>query len=158
MSDIRSDPDIMAALEAAISLGGKARVLQILSSIAKVKPVESNTLTIVVNEGVHHLADEHRRGEVFAASRGSFDLSSAESVHEEFRRVLIDTARKLKSQAWKRVYIVPFGPAPLSMQIKLLVYRICGLESIEVMHIPGDSRLDVSIDLRKLIVESDITR
>jgi hypothetical protein len=155
MTDTRLDPDIVAALEVALSTSGKPKVLQVLSAIAETDAAESNTLTIVVNEGVHHLPDEYKRGEVFVASRGSFDLSSAESVHKEFRRVVSATARKLKSRAWKRVYVVPFGPAPLSMQIKLLVYRVCGLESIEVMNKPGQPRIDVSIDLRELIVESD---
>lgn len=155
MTDIKLDSDISAALELALSTSGRTKVLQVLSDIAGKDAIERNTLTIVANEGVHHLSGEYKRGEVFIASRGSLDLSSTESVHNEFRRVMRATAQKLKSRAWKRVYIIPFGPAPLSMQIKLLVYRVCGFESIDVMNAAGNVRIDVALDLRDLIVDSD---
>jgi hypothetical protein len=155
MTAFKTDPDVAAALDAAMTAVGKGKVLQILSAVTASQSGETETLTIVVNEGVHHLPEEYKRGEVFVASRGSLNFSSVESLHEEFRRVVRATARKLKSQAWSRVYIVPFGPTALSMQIKLLVYWVCGFQSIEVMHVPGEPRVDVSIDLRKLILESD---
>lgn len=158
MSQPNTDQDVITALEAALSTAGRDKVLQTLSALAEIESQESNILTIIMNEGVHYLPDEYKRGEVFVASQGSFDLSSHESVHEEFWQVLRATARKLKSRAWKRVYIVPFGPTPLSMQVKLLVYRVCGIESIEVMQVSGGLRLDVSIPLRELIVKSDAAR
>jgi hypothetical protein len=155
MNDTLVDSELDAALQLALSTAGKQRVLQVLSQLVEQDNKES-TLTIIANEGVHHLAEEFKRGECFVASYGSLDLSCTESIHRAFRQVLLRTARKLKSQTWHRVYIVPFGPTPLSMQLKLLVYRVCGLESIEVMHVSGEPRADVSINLRELIVDSNL--
>jgi hypothetical protein len=148
------DDELRSLFAAAINSAGRAKVLDAIKHLAGEQSNET-TLTIIVNAGVHHLADEYLRGDVFECSRGSLDLASSETVHAEFRRVLISTARKLKSRAWSRVYIVPFGPATLSMQVKLLVYRICGLESIDVMNISGKPKVDLTIDLRQLIIDSD---
>jgi hypothetical protein len=41
------------------------------------------------------------------------------------------------------------------MQIKLLVYRVCAIESIDVMNIPGGERVSVTFDLRDVILKSD---
>jgi len=131
------DDELRSKLAAAIDSAGRAKVVDMLNHLAVDTPSSELTLTIVVNSGVHHLADEYLRGDVFVCSEGSLDFSSPASVHTEFRRVLTNTARKLKSRAWSCVYIVPFGPATLSMQVKLLVYRVCGIESIDVMNIPG---------------------
>jgi hypothetical protein len=156
MSDMTEDPDVILTLNAALARAGRDRVLKVLSALGEARAPDENTLTIVVNEGVHHLPEEYKRGEVFVASRGSLDLSTAESIHKEFRRTLEATARILKSRPWTRVYIVPFGPAPLSMQIKLLVYKVCGIESVDVMNLSGRDRADVSIRLRDLIIEADL--
>lgn len=144
--------DLIAALEVALRAAGKTKVMQTLSNVAEMKAVEDD-LAIIVNEGVHHLDDEYKRSHVFIASQGSLDFSSPESVHAEYQRVLKATAQKLKSRSWKRVYIVP-GPTTLFMQIKLLVYRICGLQSINVMQLRGETRIDLN-NLRELIVDSE---
>jgi hypothetical protein len=107
-------------------------------------------LTIVCNAGIHVLAARYRRGEVFAASEGSLDFSNAKSIKAEYQRILARTARKLKERPWHRVYIVPFGPTTLAMQVKLLVYRITGMESVDVAHLGGSARVDIQIDLRRI--------
>jgi len=109
------------------------------------------------NIGVHHLPDEYRRGDIFVASEGTIDFSSSDSIRNEFNNILMGVAKKLKSRAWKVVYILPFGPAVLSMQLKLLVYRVCGLESIDIMNVPGADRVEISLNLRQLIIDSDKT-
>jgi hypothetical protein len=149
------DNELEALVAAAVKSAGLTKVRNTLSDLAKAGDSNEVALTIIVNSGVHHLADEYLRGDVFVCSEGSLDLSTPDTVHSEFRRVLMRAARKLKSRAWTRVYIVPFGPATLSMQLKLLVYRICGIESTDLMNIPGKPRIDLTIDLRELIIESD---
>jgi hypothetical protein len=148
--------DLLSVLNGAISAAGRAKVMATLKQLGDNSVPEPFTLTIIVNAGVHHLSEEYLKGEVFVASEGSLDLSSTEAIHIEFRHILLRIARELKSRAWSRVYIVPFGPTPLSMQVKLLVYRICGIESIDVMNVPGKPRVDLYFDLRQLIVESDL--
>jgi hypothetical protein len=146
--------EIEKALEKAISSLGHEKVLDILLKATQ-KKHKTQTLTIIANKGVHQISEKFLRGDIFVASEGSLDFSSPEAIHQEFELILKKTAKKLKSNDWKKVFIIPFGPAPLSMQIKLLVYRVCGIESIEIMHIPGKERIDLSVDIRKIIIESD---
>ena len=141
--------------EAALERAGEPAVRDALSRILNDDSPGQDVLTIVTNEGVHHLPDAYRRGVVYVASRGSLDFSSIESIHAAFRHVLSETASVLKSRSWRRVYLVPFGPAPLSMQIKLLVYRVTGLESVDVMHVSHGPRVDVDLSLREIIVSAD---
>ena len=148
------DNKIQSELEKAVEVVGTERVLGVLSQL-QMSAAEHQTLTIIVNDGVHYLSSEYHRGEVYIASRGTIDLSTVESIHREFTRILMATAQKLKSRQWRRVYIIPFGPTTLSMQIKLLVYRICGFESTDVMNLSDQSRVDISLDIRKIIVDSE---
>lgn len=143
------------AIHEAIRHSGREAVYRNLLRLAGIQNNPDDTLTIVSNLGVHPLPNEYLRGTVFIASEGSLDFSSMEMIHREFTVILKKTARMLKSREWHTVYIVPFGPAPLSMQIKLLVYRVCGIETIEVMHHPYLPRVDISINLRDLIVQAD---
>src|SRR5687768_15160737 len=110
------------ALRRAVESVGLKRVREVLQEVADTGR-DGDVLTIIVNEGIHVLGAAHRRGEVFSASQGSLDFSNARSIASEYRKALSKTARKLKERSWRRIYIVPFGPTTLAMQIKLLVYR-----------------------------------
>jgi len=149
------DKELEDALTEAINIAGREKVIKDLHRFKASKENARLTLSIIVNSGIHYLPPEYLRGEVFVASEGSLDLSSDESIRAVFRGVLMRTARKLKSRQWQRVYVVPFGPTPLSMQIKLLVYRICGIETIDVMNVPGRPRVDLAFDLRQLVIDSE---
>lgn len=108
------------------------------------------TLTIISNYSLHPLRTVHRRGDVFIASEGSFDFRRPKGIQRQLERVLERVVRKLKSKPWKKVYLVPFGPAVLAMQIKLLVYRTLHIETIDVMHIGEERYVDIDINLRDL--------
>lgn len=114
-----------------------------------------DVLTIVVNRGVHHLPEENLRGTVFYASEGNLDFSSAGSVQEEFESILDGVARILKSRNWKQVLIVPFGPCALSMQIKLIVYRITRIESIDIFHLGEGEYMELEVKQRHIIVGTE---
>ena len=116
---------------------------------------DEDILTIVVNKGVHHLPEEKLRGSVFYASEGNLDFSSIDSVQEEFEKILEDLTRILKSRSWKKVFILPFGPSVLSMQIKLLVYRITRIESIELFYLGESEYIDLEIKQRNIIVGTE---
>ncbi len=116
---------------------------------------EEDVLTIVVNKGVHHLPKKHLRGSVFYASEGNLDFSSPRSVEREFERVLVDVTRILKERSWKKVFVLPFGPCALSMQIKLLVYRITRIESVEIFHLGEGEYMDLEIKQRHIIVGTE---
>src|SRR5437868_1942619 len=102
--------DLDIALNAALKAVGQEAVLHCLLKLSGGQRPEQDTLTIVTNVGVHNLPEEYVHGELFIASSGSLDFSSPESIHGEFRRILIRTAQKLKSKSWRKVYIIPFGP------------------------------------------------
>ncbi|MBF8179317.1 hypothetical protein [Herminiimonas contaminans] len=112
--------------------------------------VESGVLTIIVNEGIHPLSKHHKRGELFIASSGSLDFSSKELAEEEFKKILKRVAIKLKSHSWEKVFLVPFGPAVLSMLIKNLVYKILYIDTIDVLHAGNGKHYDIEIDLREI--------
>ena len=42
------------------------------------------------------------------------------------------------------------------MLLKLLVYRVCAIDSIDVVNIPGKGRADVSFDIRQIILDSEL--
>ena len=119
------------------------------------KPGEEDTLTVVVNKGVHHLPEKYLRGTVFYASEGNLDFSSPRSVEKEFERVLVGVTRVLKERSWKQVFVLPFGPCALSMQIKLLVYRITRIESIEIFHLGEGEYMNLEIKQRHIIVGTE---
>jgi hypothetical protein len=115
--------------------------------------VDSSTLTVVANAGVHHMPESLARGTVYILSEGSLDFSTKETASAEFERCLSGLVKILKSNSWKRIYLIPFGPTLLSALAKLLVFRVTGLETIDVMHVRG-SYIDIDIDVRRLILDS----
>lgn len=126
----------------------KEELNKVLSSNDK-----KDSLTIIVNEGVHPHSSVHERGEVYIASRGNLDFSSKEAVEKDFEKVLLGVADKLKSKMWTRVYIVPFGPSVLAMQIKLLVYRILHIETVDILHAGNGVYYDLEINQRDIAVQ-----
>ncbi|WP_205342192.1 hypothetical protein [Denitrificimonas caeni] len=115
---------------------------------------EENILTIISNAGIHPYHELHKRGEVFFASEGSFDFTSGESALAEIDKVLVRVAKKLKEKRWTRVYLVPFGPAPLSLQIKSVVHKILDIETVDVLHIGNGAHVDISINPRSIALRA----
>ena len=115
----------------------------------------ADVLTIVVNKGVHHLPEGKLRGTVFYASEGNLDFSSTGSVEEEFESILEGVTRILKSKSWRQVFVLPFGPCAISMQIKLLICRITRIESIELFYLGGGEYMELKIKQRGIIVGTE---
>lgn len=146
----------MSNLNDLIEKIGHDRAIDILSRFAQEDAeADAHVLTIVSNKGVHHLPEDILRGEVFYASEGNLDFSSLDTVSVEFRQILGGLAEKLKSKKWKRIHIIPFGPCALSMQIKLLVYRITRIESVDIFYLGEGEYVDLKINQRNVIVGSD---
>jgi hypothetical protein len=143
----------MSKLEDLVKSVGYDRACEILEKAAG--GIAGSTLTIVANKGVHHLPDECVRGEIFYASEGNLDFSSIDAVRKQYVDILAKLASKLKSASWKEIYIVPFGHNTLSMQIKLLVYRVTRIETTDLFYDGKGGYCDLSIDQREIIVLSD---
>lgn len=111
-----------------------------------------STLTIIANEGTHHLPDAYTRGEVYVATKGNLDFSSVDRVKAQYEKVIIDLSQKLKSRTWHQIYLIPFGHTTLCMQIKLLVYRVTRIETVDLFYDGRGNYSDLSIEQRDLIV------
>ncbi len=141
-------------LRQAIQANGEEVVLRELRKLCAMPSSKENVLTIIANEGVHHLPEEFVRGEVYTAHEGSFDFSSPNLTHSQIRDVLIRLAEKLKSKPYHRIYLVPFGHSVPAMQIKLLVYRICHIETTDVFYIGAGRYFDYQENLRDLVLNA----
>ena len=144
------DVEISAVVERFVQKNGRSQLLSLLSEVKTGSKTE--VLTIISNSGVHPLHPLHTRGEVFEASSGSLDFSSEEASVKEITFILKQVAQKLRERSWKTVYLVPFGPAVLSMQIKALVYKVLNIDSIDVLHAGGGTHFDIQIDTREVAI------
>lgn len=143
------------AVESALSELGEKRLVEELARLTgNAAGGEVDTLTIIVNKGVHHLPQEFMRGEIYFASEGSLDFSSSESVKKEMVLALSRLASKLKSRAWEKIYLVPFGPTNLSMLIKLLVYRVTHVETVDLFYTGSGSYCELHIPLRDVVIDA----
>lgn len=130
---------------------GESKLIDVLSPES-----HDNILTIVSNAGVHPYHALHKRGEIYIASEGTLDFSSKESAIAEIESVLLRVAKKLKEKRWSRVYLVPFGPAPLSLQIKSLVHKILDIETIDVLHVGNGMHVDICMNPRTIAAKVKI--
>lgn len=142
--------DIEDIVESYLKSFGSEALIEKLSY----KGSDMSVLTIIANAGVHPYHQLHKRGEVFIASRGNLDFSSEESAVNEISLVLDRVAGKLKERRWEKVYLVPFGPAPLSLQIKSLVHKVLDIETIDVLHAGEGKHFDIKLDPRKIALNA----
>ncbi len=131
---------------------GKTKTKEILKSMIDklAPPIPNSTLTIISDRGVHHLPDAYKRGELYYVTE-PLDFKKLPSVENKYKEVLLKLATKLKSNQWKTIYLVPFGHNTLCMQIKLLVFRITRLETIDLFYNDG-SYTDLYIYQRDIIL------
>ncbi|MDD0968504.1 MULTISPECIES: hypothetical protein [Pseudomonas] len=146
------NPELTRKLENYIARNGETALLDLINGT--LPNAEPKTLTIIANGGVHPLQDIHKRGEVFFASMGSINFENIETAESELKDILTKVAHKLKSELWSKIYIVPFGPAILSMQIKSLVYKVLNQETIDVLHAGSGVHFDISIDTRSIAISA----
>jgi hypothetical protein len=144
--------EITLLVEDFIRTFGESKLIEVLSADSR-----DDVLTIIANAGVHPYHALHKRGEIFVASERTLDFSSMESAVGEIESVLLGVARKLKEKRWNRVYLVPFGPAPLSLQIKSLVHKILDIETIDVLHIGSGEHVDICISPRAVAIKAEGT-
>ena len=113
----------------------------------------TSTLTIIANVGVHEIPEKLRRGEVYSASQGNWQVSSDEDLSREVRRILVGVARKLRERPWQVVYLIPTGHPVVSMQIKALVYRALRLNTVDVAYLNG-VYYTLHLDQREVALEA----
>lgn len=119
----------------AIKERGIRRVQQTLRSL--ISESKGNILTIIANEGRHKIPQRYLRGELFVASRGNIDLSSPEKAKNVILKIISRLNRKLLQRSWSKIYLIPTGHPTLSLQIKLAVYGVTRLNTIDVFYLNG---------------------
>lgn len=149
-------PDLHTLLDEAVTTAGAEQVKRVLQALIDATSPEPATLTIIANAGVHEIPTRYLRGEVYEASRGDWQVSTAEALAVELRGILLRLASKLRSRAWGTVYLVPTGHPVLSLQIKTMVYRVLRINSIDLYYKAG-SYFEVNIDQRAVALECPMT-
>jgi hypothetical protein len=103
--------------------------------------------------GVHEIPKAYLRGEVYEASRGDWDASTEEALLLELKAILSRLANKLRSNRWKRVYLIPTGHPVLSLQIKAMVYRLLRFNTIDLYHKAG-TYFEINLDQRAIALDA----
>jgi len=98
------------------------------------RSVEENTLTIVSNAGMHPIPEDFVFGELFIASSGNLDFSSVDSVNRELDEIILKIKEKLFEKQWTQIYLLPFGHSILSMNIKMAIFRLLRIETIDIFY------------------------
>ena len=148
-----SRPDLSGLLDVAVGAAGAERVAEVLASLGRRETLD-DTLTLISNAGVHTIPKRYLRGDIYEVSRGDWVADSRAEVQEELMRLLHGLARKLRSRAWRRVYLVPTGHPILTVNVKLLVYRLLRLNTVDLYYKAGQY-IEVHIDHRRLSLAAE---
>jgi hypothetical protein len=141
--------DIETLLRELIAQQGFEDAERTLRSI--VEDAAGSVLTIIPNIGIHRIPDRYLRGAVFVGSEGNLDFSSRRGVESEYKKILLKLKDKLLSQPWSRIYLIPTGHVTLSMQIKLFVYQLTRINTIDLFYLNG-RYFELRFDARDLEV------
>lgn len=109
-----------------------------------------DTLTLIGNEGAHSIPAEYLHGEVYVVTSGNLDLSSKESTLLEYKAAVLSLIEKLKEKRWSKVYLVPTGHTTLVLQIKVIVYNILRISTVDLFYSKG-KYFELDIDYRELL-------
>jgi len=147
------DNELLRILEDYVEKVGIEKAKDSLESLLP-KDLDDRTLTIIANSGIHEIPKHYLRGEVYAASSGSIDFTSIETLHLAYRTILEKLLQKLKERQWTKVYLIPTGHCTLALQIKLFVYHILRIDTIDLFYNKGNY-FEIAIDHRKVATNSD---
>lgn len=129
-----SDVDLLRGL---IERRGESFVREHLSAI---KP-ERKELTILSNAGMHPIPYDYVRGTLFVASEGNLDFSDINSVNKELDSIVEKIREVIFSDKWTDVYLIPFGHSSISLTIKMVVFRLLRIETVDIFYF-GSGRYD----------------
>jgi hypothetical protein len=129
--------NLIDAVRLAVSAVGEDDVLAALQALRARPRPPLRELTIIANAGMHAIPSEHIHGQAYAASEGTLDLGSEASLRATYASILRALAERLREQAWQKIYLIPTGPTTLALQIKLLVYHITRLSTVDLFYANG---------------------
>lgn len=134
-------------IEKFINQYGEEELVSYLKS--RVLPSEQ-TLTLIGNEGTHAIPSEFLYGEIYAVTSGNLSLGTREEIYIEYTEALVQLIKKLKEKPWRMVYLVPTGPVTLVLQIKVFVYNILRISTVDLFYSRG-RYIEIDIDYRKIL-------
>lgn len=146
------DDNLLKILQDCVDKVGVEKAKYALESLLPQNPDE-RTLTIIANAGVHEIPAQYLRGEVYSASHGNLDFSSAQTLHAGYTKILESLLEKLQERRWTKVYLIPTGHCTLPLQIKLFVYHILRIDTVDLFYHKGDY-FEFTIDYRKIAIRS----
>lgn len=133
MSD---NEELVKLLEKLIKQEGKTKAKK--SLLGLLEDIEKPTLTIISNLGSHRIPERYLRGEIFVASEGNLDFSNKIIIEDQYKQILGFTREKLLEKNWGRIYLIPTGHVTLSLQLKMLVYRVTRLSTVDIFYSDGN--------------------
>ena len=142
--------ELMEALTLAVERRGIRAACEALKDLATIAERSPRVLTIIGNGGMHAIPKECLHGDVYIATQGTLNLSGLDSIEDEYGPILRRLAEKLWETPWEKIYFVPTGPTTLALQIKLLVYHITRIPTIDFLYLSG-RYTEVAMDYRKYL-------
>ncbi|WP_257313529.1 hypothetical protein [Geothrix fuzhouensis] len=142
--------EIQKILDMALSTVGPERVSSALEALL-FQPGKTNTLTVICNEGIHSIPENHLHGEVLSATIGNIDLQSIDAILMSYDVALKKVANKLKEKSWHKIYLVTTGPVTLCLQIKMLIYHITRLSTVDI-HYQKGRYFEIDMDYRSYLL------
>jgi hypothetical protein len=146
------DDEILKLFREYVDKVGVEKAKQTLESLLP-RNSDERTLTIIANAGVHEIPKQYLVGEVYAASHGNIDFSSPQSLHDAYTTILENLLKKLQERSWNKVFLIPTGHATLALQIKIFVYHILRLDTVDLFYHKGNYH-ELVIDYRKIALKS----
>jgi hypothetical protein len=124
----------------------------VLSAVSKwASSGDERSCTIVVNEGLHPFPDFLYTGEIFSFSKGFLNFSNSSDLENDLILNLKLLSDFLKKRKWKKVYLIISGHAVLNMYVKMAVYRVTRIDTIDWVYDGAGNYLKISIPMRKIM-------
>ncbi len=142
--------ELQEALTRALQKSGRKAVKDALLALEIGADDDATYLTIVGNGGMHAIPESCIHGELYTVTRGTLDMSQADAINDLYILLLRPLAEKLREKAWKKIYLVPTGPTTLALQIKLLVYHITRISTIDLLYEKG-RYYEINLDYRSYL-------
>jgi len=143
---LKKDNEIL--LDKFLSKFSDVKLTEVLErELKKVKSCD--ILTIVCDEKVHSIPDEILDGTVYIMNEENLDTSSDEALKSDLNNIAAGLISVLKSENWKHVKIIFTGHAILGALAKYLVYRICHLESTDIVYFGSSGYREYKFLLRE---------
>ena len=113
-----------------------------------------NICTILINGGLHSFPDELFLGERYTFYEGNLDLSSERNLQYFMIQRLYNLSKFLKSRKWRRIYLIISGHAAVCMQVKLAIYRITHIETVDWVFDGSGNYLQLELPLRGILSQT----